>query len=155
MNVPGFQEISFARSRARTIPAAGASSGRDKRSCCGPPNPDFRYTHKRFIAPGDYALNKRRSWCGFRVCWTHRCSVPTSNSRIRDTGCRGIVGVDHGEYSAVFVKEGSVLNKHSRSHEKLIHGIKLLTVKNLCDGAIFAEAARSERSRAVPRSTPG
>jgi DNA invertase Pin-like site-specific DNA recombinase len=33
----------------------------------------------------------------------------------------------------VFVKEGSVLNRHSRSHEKFIHGIKVLMAKNYID----------------------
>jgi len=33
----------------------------------------------------------------------------------------------------IFVKEGSVLNKYSRSHEKFIHGIKVLMAKNYID----------------------
>ena len=43
------------------------------------------------------------------------------------------VTVDELDLSLVFVKEGSVLNKHSRSHEKFIHGIKVLMAKNYID----------------------
>ena len=38
--------------------------------------------------------------------------------------------IDDLDVTLVFVKEGSVLNKHSRSHEKFIHGIKVLMAKN-------------------------
>ena len=41
--------------------------------------------------------------------------------------------VDDLDLSLVFVKENSVLNKHSRSHEKFIHGIKVLMAKNYID----------------------
>ena len=41
--------------------------------------------------------------------------------------------IDELDLTLVFVKEGSVLNKHSRSHEKFIHGIKVLMAKNYID----------------------
>jgi len=41
--------------------------------------------------------------------------------------------IDDLDLTLVFVKEGSVLNKHSRSHEKFIHGIKVLMAKNYID----------------------
>ena len=41
--------------------------------------------------------------------------------------------IDDLDVTLVFVKEGSVLNKHSRSHEKFIHGIKVLMAKNYID----------------------
>ena len=43
------------------------------------------------------------------------------------------VTVDELDISTVFVKEDSVLNKYSRSHEKFIHGIKVLMAKNYID----------------------
>jgi len=43
------------------------------------------------------------------------------------------VTIDELDLTLVFVKEGSVLNKHSRSHEKFIHGIKVLMAKNYID----------------------
>ncbi len=41
--------------------------------------------------------------------------------------------IDDLDVTLVFVKEGSVLNKQSRSHEKFIHGIKVLMAKNYID----------------------
>ncbi len=41
--------------------------------------------------------------------------------------------IDDLDVTLIFVKEGSVLNKHSRSHEKFIHGIKVLMAKNYID----------------------
>ena len=41
--------------------------------------------------------------------------------------------IDKLDVTLVFVKEGSILNKHSRSHEKFIHGIKVLMAKNYID----------------------
>jgi len=41
--------------------------------------------------------------------------------------------IDDLDLTLIFVKEGSVLNKHSRSHEKFIHGIKVLMAKNYID----------------------
>ena len=41
--------------------------------------------------------------------------------------------IDDLDVTLVFVKEGSVLNRHSRSHEKFIHGIKVLMAKNYID----------------------
>ena len=43
------------------------------------------------------------------------------------------VTIDELDLTLIFVKEGSVLNKHSRSHEKFIHGIKGLMAKNYID----------------------
>ena len=43
------------------------------------------------------------------------------------------VTIDELDVTLIFVKEGSVLNKCSRSHEKFIHGIKVLMVKNYID----------------------
>ena len=41
--------------------------------------------------------------------------------------------IDELDLTLIFVKEGSVLNKDSRSHEKFIHGIKVLMAKNYID----------------------
>jgi len=41
--------------------------------------------------------------------------------------------IDDLDLTLIFVKEGSVLNKHSRSHEKFIHGIKVMMAKNYID----------------------
>ncbi|MGO9412653.1 MAG: recombinase family protein [Spirochaetia bacterium] len=43
------------------------------------------------------------------------------------------VTIDELDLTLIFVKEGSVLNKDSRSHEKFIHGIKVLMAKNYID----------------------
>jgi len=43
------------------------------------------------------------------------------------------VTIDELDVTLIFVKEGSVLNKYSRSHEKFIHGIKVLMAKNYVD----------------------
>jgi site-specific DNA recombinase len=41
--------------------------------------------------------------------------------------------IDELDLTLIFIKEGSVLNKSSRSHEKSIHGIKVLMAKNYID----------------------
>jgi len=41
--------------------------------------------------------------------------------------------VDELDVTLVFVKEGTVLNRRSHSHEKFIHGIKVLMAKNYID----------------------
>jgi len=41
--------------------------------------------------------------------------------------------IDDLDLTLIFVKEGSVLNKNSRSHEKFIHGSKVLMAKNYID----------------------
>ena len=43
------------------------------------------------------------------------------------------VTIDDLDLTLIFVKEGSVLNKHSRSHKQFIHGIKVLMAKNYID----------------------
>jgi len=43
------------------------------------------------------------------------------------------VTIDELDVTLIFVKEGSVLNKSSRSHDKFIHGIKVLMAKNYID----------------------
>jgi len=43
------------------------------------------------------------------------------------------VTINDLDLTLIFVKEESVLNKHSRSHEKFIHGIKVLMAKNYID----------------------
>ncbi len=43
------------------------------------------------------------------------------------------VTIDELDVTLIFVKEGSLLNRHSRSHEKFIHGIKVLMAKNYID----------------------
>ncbi len=46
---------------------------------------------------------------------------------------RDYVTIDELDLEIHLVKEGEVLSKDSRSHQKLIHGIKLLMAKNYCD----------------------
>jgi len=41
--------------------------------------------------------------------------------------------IDDLDLTLIFVKEGSILNKYSKSHEKFIHGIKVLMAKNYID----------------------
>ena len=41
--------------------------------------------------------------------------------------------IDQSEVTVIFVKEGTILNKDSRSHEKLVHGLKVLLAKNYID----------------------
>ncbi len=43
------------------------------------------------------------------------------------------VTIDELDVTLIFVKEGSILNKSSRSHDKFIHGIKVLMAKNYID----------------------
>ncbi len=46
---------------------------------------------------------------------------------------RDYVTIDDLDLSVILIKEGSVLNNESTSHEKFIHGIKLLMAKNYID----------------------
>jgi len=46
---------------------------------------------------------------------------------------KNYVIIDDLDLTLIFVKEGSVLKKHSRSHKKFIHGIKVLMAKNYID----------------------
>jgi site-specific DNA recombinase len=41
--------------------------------------------------------------------------------------------IDQSDVTVIFVKEGTTLNKDSRSHEKLVHGLKVLLAKNYID----------------------
>ena len=41
--------------------------------------------------------------------------------------------IDDLNLTLIFVKEGAILNKYSCSHDKFIHGIKVLMVKNYID----------------------
>ncbi|MEK6536630.1 MAG: recombinase family protein, partial [Actinomycetota bacterium] len=41
--------------------------------------------------------------------------------------------VDQGDLTVVLVKENTILNRESRSHEKLVHGFKVLLAKNYID----------------------
>ena len=50
--------------------------------------------------------------------------------------------IDELDVTLVFVKEGSILNKYSRSHEKFIHGIKVLMAKNYIDN--LSEETRNQ-----------
>jgi DNA invertase Pin-like site-specific DNA recombinase len=43
------------------------------------------------------------------------------------------VTIDELDVTLIFVKEGSVLNKSSRSHDMFIHSIKVLMAKNYID----------------------
>ena len=62
--------------------------------------------------------------------------------------------VDELDLSLVFVKEGSILNKHSRSHEKFIHGIKVLMAKNYIDN-LSEETRKGLIEKAEQGSFPG
>lgn len=64
------------------------------------------------------------------------------------------VTVDELDLSLVFVKENSVLNKHSRSHEKFIHGIKVLMAKNYIDN-LSEETRKGLIEKAEQGSFPG
>ena len=64
------------------------------------------------------------------------------------------VTIDELDFTLVFVKEGSVLNKHSRSHEKFIHGIKVLMAKNYIDN-LSEETRKGLREKAEQGSFPG
>lgn len=43
------------------------------------------------------------------------------------------LSVEDSDIEIHFVKEGEILTKDSRSHQKFIHGIKVLMAKNYCD----------------------
>jgi site-specific DNA recombinase len=64
------------------------------------------------------------------------------------------VTIDDLDLTLVFVKEGSVLNKHSRSHEKFIHGIKVLMAKNYIDN-LSEETRKGLREKAEEGEFPG
>ena len=64
------------------------------------------------------------------------------------------VTIDELDLTLVFVKEGSVLNKHSRSHEKFIHGIKVLMAKNYIDN-LSEETRKGLLEKAEQGSFPG
>jgi site-specific DNA recombinase len=58
------------------------------------------------------------------------------------------VTIDDLEVEVHFVKEGVVLSHHSRSSEKFMHGIKVLTAKNYIDNRKRRERGRwKKRSR--------
>ena len=62
--------------------------------------------------------------------------------------------IDELDLTLVFVKEGSVLNKHSRSHEKFIHGIKVLMATNYIDN-LSEETRKGLIEKAEEGSFPG
>jgi site-specific DNA recombinase len=62
--------------------------------------------------------------------------------------------IDDLGLTLAFVKEGSVLNKHSRSHEKFIHGIKVLMAKNYIDN-LSEETRKGLIEKAEQGSFPG
>ena len=64
------------------------------------------------------------------------------------------VTIDELDVTLVFVKEGSILNKHSRSHEKFIHGIKVLMAKNYIDN-LSEETRKGLREKAEEGWYPG
>jgi len=64
------------------------------------------------------------------------------------------VTVDELDLSLVFVKEGSILNRQSRSHEKFIHGIKVLMAKNYIDN-LSEETRKGLIEKAEQGSFPG
>ena len=64
------------------------------------------------------------------------------------------VTIDELDVTLVFVKEGSILNKHSRSHEKFIHGIKVLMAKNYIDN-LSEETRKGLIEKAEQGSFPG
>ena len=43
------------------------------------------------------------------------------------------VEVGETDYDLYFVKEGTIINRNSSSHEKLVHGLKVLLAKNFID----------------------
>ena len=56
--------------------------------------------------------------------------------------------VDESEHEIHLVKEGSILNEKSRSHEKFIHGIKVLMAKNYIDN-LREEIVKGLREKAT------
>ena len=56
--------------------------------------------------------------------------------------------IDESEYEIHLVKEGSILNQKSRSHEKFIHGIKVLMAKNYIDN-LREETVKGLREKAA------
>jgi site-specific DNA recombinase len=67
---------------------------------------------------------------------------------------RDYVTMDDLDVTLVFVKEGSVLNKNSRSHEKFIHGIKVLMAKNYIDN-LSEETRKGLLEKAEEGEFPG
>lgn len=64
------------------------------------------------------------------------------------------VTIDELDLTLVFVKEGSVLNRKSRSHEKFIHGIKVLMAKNYIDN-LSEETRKGMLEKAEEGEFPG
>ena len=62
--------------------------------------------------------------------------------------------IDELDLTLIFVKEGSVLNKNSRSHEKFIHGIKVLMAKNYIDN-LSEETRKGMLEKAEEGEFPG
>ena len=64
------------------------------------------------------------------------------------------VTIDELDVTLIFVKEGSLLNRHSRSHEKFIHGIKVLMAKNYIDN-LSEEVKKGQMEKAGNGFYPG
>ena len=64
------------------------------------------------------------------------------------------VTIDELDLTLVFVKEGSVLSRKSRSHEKFIHGIKVLMAKNYIDN-LSEETRKGMLEKAEEGEFPG
>lgn len=62
--------------------------------------------------------------------------------------------IDESEYDIHLVKEGTILNEKSRSHEKFIHGIKVLMAKNYIDN-LKEETKKGLREKAAQGYYPG
>jgi DNA invertase Pin-like site-specific DNA recombinase len=67
---------------------------------------------------------------------------------------RDYVTIDDLDLTLIFVKEGSILNKGSRSHEKFIHGIKVLMAKNYIDN-LSEETRKGLLEKAEEGKFPG
>ncbi len=70
--------------------------------------------------------------------WRSSTHVDLSQSPVEKTdrlyrNIKDWVTIDDLEIEVHFVKEGSILSEDSRSSEKFIHGIKVLTAKNYID----------------------
>jgi hypothetical protein len=52
------------------------------------------------------------------------------------------VTVDELDVTLIFAKEGSALNKDSRSHEKFVHGIKLLSEQLFYDSSLLVRRSK-------------
>ena len=68
---------------------------------------------------------------------------------------KAYVVIDELDLEVHLVKEGQILSKDSRSHDKLTHGIKVLLAKNYVDN--LSEETRkgmTEKARQEPSSPP-